>query len=103
MSNATRTRPERAAGPLRARVDVAVLGRGQRCPRSARAIDTFLVALDAPDHLLLGEPAYTQGDPREPGELSLLQINWDEELGVVYGDAGRFSFWGSPEDLRMGR
>ena len=70
---------------------------------STRTIDTFPVALDAPDHLLLGEPAYIQGDPREPGELSLLQINWDEELGFVYGDAGQISFWGSPEDLRMGR
>lgn len=67
------------------------------------AVDSFFVALDTPDHLLLGEPAYIQEDPREPGELSLLQLNWDTELGLRCGDAGQISFYGRSEDLRMGR
>ncbi|RKQ88229.1 uncharacterized protein YwqG [Solirubrobacter pauli] len=65
--------------------------------------DAFLRELDMPTHLLLGEPGYLQGDPREPGELSLLQLDWDEELGFEYGDAGTISFWGSPEDIRSAR
>jgi hypothetical protein len=65
--------------------------------------DAFLVELDMPTHLLLGEPGYLQADPREPGELSLLQLDWDEELGFMYGDAGTISFWGSPEDIRSAR
>lgn len=65
--------------------------------------DSFAVELDTPDHLLLGEPAYIQEDPREPGELSLLQLNWDEDLGYMYGDGGQISFYGTPEDLRLGR
>jgi uncharacterized protein YwqG len=65
--------------------------------------DAFLVELDMPTHLLLGEPGYLQEDPREPGELSLLQLDWDEELGFMYGDAGTISFWGRPEDIRAAR
>jgi hypothetical protein len=45
--------------------------------------DAFLVELDMPTHLFLGEPEYLQGDPRQPGELSLLQLDWDEELGFM--------------------
>jgi len=67
------------------------------------AVDTFAVDLDAPEHLLLGEPVYIQEDPREPGELSLLQLNWDVDLGFTYGDGGQISFYGRPEDLRAGR
>lgn len=63
----------------------------------------FVGELGSPDHLLLGEPAYLQADPREPGELSLLQLNWDEELRFVYGDGGQISFYGHPDDLRAGR
>jgi uncharacterized protein YwqG len=65
--------------------------------------DAFLAELDMPTHLLLGEPGYLQEDPREPGELSLLQLDWDEELGFMYGDAGTISFWGSPQDVRSAR
>jgi hypothetical protein len=67
------------------------------------AQDTFFVALDRPDHLLLGEPGYIQEDPRGPGELSLLQINWDTELGFEFGDGGQISFYGRADDLREGR
>jgi uncharacterized protein YwqG len=66
------------------------------------ALDAFAVELDAPEHLLLGEPTYIQEDPREPGDLSLLQLNWDEALGFTYGDGGQISFYGRPEDLRAG-
>ena len=66
-------------------------------------MDAYCVDLDAPEHLLLGEPVYIQEDPREPGELSLLQLNWDVELGFTYGDGGQISFYGRPEDLRAGR
>jgi uncharacterized protein YwqG len=65
--------------------------------------DDFLVELHMPEHLVLGEPEYIQGDPREPGEVSVLQLNWDEELGFMYGDGGEVSFYGSPEDLQAGR
>lgn len=64
--------------------------------------DDFLVELNMPTHQLLGEPEYRQGDPRERGELHLLQLNWDEELGFTYGDAGQVSFYGTLEDLGMG-
>lgn len=67
------------------------------------AVDAFAVALDAPEHLPLGEPVYIQEDPRDPGELSLLQLNWDVDLGFTYGDGGQISFYGRPEDFRAGR
>ena len=67
------------------------------------AYDAFAEALDTPDHLLLGEPVFIQEDPREDGELSLLQLNWDEELRFMFGDGGEVTFYGSPEDLRDGR
>jgi len=67
------------------------------------AVDTFAGDLGAPEHLLLGEPVYIQEDPREPGELSLLQLNWDADLGLTHGDGGQISFYGRPEDLRAGR
>ncbi len=72
-------------------------------PEDSSAVDAFCVDLDAPEHLLLGEPVYIQEDPREPGELSLLQLNWDVELGFTYGDGGQISFYGRPEDLRARR
>ena len=59
--------------------------------------------VESPDHLLFGEPVYIQDDPREPGDVSLLQLNWDEDLGYMHGDGGQISFYGSPEDLRTGR
>ncbi len=65
--------------------------------------EAFLSDLEMPTHLLLGEPEYIQEDPREPGELNLLQLDWDRELGFMYGDAGKISFYGSPEDLRAAR
>jgi len=65
--------------------------------------DGFLVELDMPAHLLLGEPEYIQGDPRGPGEVSLLQLNWDEDLGFTYGDGGEISFYASPDNLRAAR
>jgi uncharacterized protein YwqG len=67
------------------------------------AYEPFAEALDTPDHLLLGEPVFIQEDPREDGELSLLQLNWDEELRFMFGDGGQITFYGSPEDLRAGR
>jgi hypothetical protein len=72
-------------------------------PDDPNAVDTFAVDPDAPEHLLLGEPTYIQQDPREPGELSPLQLNWDVELGFTYGDGGQISFYGRAEDLRAGR
>jgi uncharacterized protein YwqG len=41
-------------------------------------------------------------NPREPEDLNLLQLNWDEELGFMFADAGQISFWAAPEDLRAG-
>ena len=60
-------------------------------------------ALETPDHLLFGEPVYLQEDPREPGELSLFQMNWDEDLDFVYGDGGQISFYGTVDDISAGR
>jgi uncharacterized protein YwqG len=67
------------------------------------AYSDFGEALATPDHLLLGEPVYLQGDPREPGELSLFQMNWDDDLDFVYGDGGQISFYGTAEDISGGR
>lgn len=65
--------------------------------------DDFAVEEDSPDHLLLGEPVYIQEDPRGPGEVSLLQVNWDEDLGFMWGDGGQISFYALPSDLEAGR
>jgi uncharacterized protein YwqG len=65
--------------------------------------DAFCEKVESPDHLLLGEPVYIQEDPRSAGETSLLQLNWDEELGYMHGDGGQISFYGPADDLRAGR
>ena len=54
-------------------------------------------------HLMLGHPTVVQEDPREPGEINLLHLDWDEELGFTYGDAGDVTFYGAAEDIRAGR
>jgi hypothetical protein len=54
-------------------------------------------------HLLLGHPTAVQWDPREPGEINLLHLDWDEQLGFMYGDAGDVMFSGAPEDILAGR
>jgi uncharacterized protein YwqG len=65
--------------------------------------DAFCEQVESPDHLLLGEPLYIQEDPRSVGEISLLQLNWDEDLGYMHGDGGQISFYGAANDLRAGR
>jgi uncharacterized protein YwqG len=67
------------------------------------AYEQLTEQVESPDHLLFGEPVYIQDDPREPGEVSLLQLNWDEDIEYMHGDGGQISFYGSPEDLRAGR
>ncbi|MDA0166243.1 YwqG family protein [Solirubrobacter ginsenosidimutans] len=59
--------------------------------------------IEAPDHILLGHPVFIQEDPCEPGEVSLLALNWDEDLGFMYGDGGQVTFYGAPGDFRAGR
>ena len=54
-------------------------------------------------HLILGHPTVVQGDPREPGEINLLHLDFDEELNFMYGDAGDITFYGAGEDIRAGR
>jgi uncharacterized protein YwqG len=57
----------------------------------------------SPDHLLLGHPVYIQDNPPDNGQISLLQLNWDEPLNFMCGDGGQITFFGSPADIRAGR
>jgi hypothetical protein len=59
--------------------------------------------LDSPSHLMLGNPSVVQEDPREPGEVSLLHMGSDEELGFDFLDLGDITFYGDPDDVRAGR
>jgi Domain of unknown function (DUF1963) len=75
-------------------------------PESGSDLDAFLElsrSMPSPDHLLLGHPPFIQDDPRDAGELSLLQLNWDEDLGFTYGDGGQVTFYGAADDIRAGR
>jgi hypothetical protein len=54
-------------------------------------------------HLMLGHPTVVQEDPREPGEINVLHLDWDEELGFMYGDAGDVMFYAAAEDIRAER
>jgi hypothetical protein len=54
-------------------------------------------------HLMLGHPTVVQEDPRAPGEINLLHLDYDEELGFMYGDAGDVTFYGTAEDIRAAR
>jgi uncharacterized protein YwqG len=54
-------------------------------------------------HLMLGHPTVVQEDPREPGEINLLHLDYDDELNFMYGDAGDVTFYGAAEDIRAGR
>jgi len=56
----------------------------------------------SPDHILLGHPVFIQDNPPGNGQISLLQLNWDEPLSFTYGDGGQITFFGSPEDIRAG-
>jgi hypothetical protein len=59
--------------------------------------------LESADHLLLGHPVYIQDNPPEDGQISLLQLNWDEPLNFMYGDGGQITFHGAPHDIHAGR
>ena len=59
--------------------------------------------LGEPGHLLLGHPVVVQGDPREPGEVSLLHLGWDEALGFEHLDGGDLTFHADADDVRAGR
>jgi hypothetical protein len=59
--------------------------------------------LREPSHLLLGHPATTQDDPRDPGEIALLHVGWDERLGFEFLDGGDLTVHGTAEDVRAGR
>ena len=59
--------------------------------------------LGEPGHLLLGHPVVVQGDPREPGEVSLLHLGWDEALGFEHLDGGDLTFYADADDICAGR
>jgi len=54
---------------------------------------------------LLGYPWPVQEDPREPGQIVLLHVAGDNELGfwLDFLDAGDIHFLGTPEAIRGGR
>ena len=57
-----------------------------------------------PVHRLFGHPDAIQGDPRTSGdEVLLLQVDSDDTLGTLWGDAGRIYFLIGPDDLATGR
>lgn len=58
--------------------------------------------LSAPRHLLLGHPVYVQDNPPEDGQISLLQINWDETLNFMFGDGGQITLHATPNDIQTG-
>ena len=55
------------------------------------------------DHQLLGFPATVQDDPRHKGEVSLLHIVDDWQIGFSFLDAGSLHFYAPPEDVRAQR
>ena len=58
--------------------------------------------LGADAHLMLGHPTVVQEDPRAPGEINLLHLDYDQELNFMYGDAGDVTFYGAADDIRNG-
>lgn len=47
----------------------------------------------AQNHMMLGKPDPVQDDPCGPDDVLLLQADTDEaQLGVMWGDVGRFYF-----------
>jgi hypothetical protein len=56
-----------------------------------------------PPHLVLGHPNVMQDDPRAPGQVSLLHVGWDPDLGFEFLDAGVLTFYGDAADVAAGR
>lgn len=56
-----------------------------------------------PPHLVLGHPSVVQGDPREAGDVSVLHLGWDPDLGFEHLDAGDLTFYGAADDVQAGR
>jgi hypothetical protein len=71
--------------------------------RLTEGFDAVTPGLGADAHLMLGHPSVVQVDPREPGEINLLHLDYDEELNFMYGDAGDVTFYGTAEDIRAGQ
>lgn len=59
--------------------------------------------LDPPGHLILGHPSVVQEDPREPGQINVLHMGWDEQLGFEFLDGGDITFYGDGADVEAGR
>ncbi|WP_261663587.1 YwqG family protein [Deinococcus sp. Marseille-Q6407] len=57
--------------------------------------------LGAGGHQLGGYPSFTQADPRGPDDprILLLQLDSDDDLGLMWGDMGIANFFIYPEDL----
>ncbi len=56
-----------------------------------------------PGHLLLGNPRPVQFDTRQPGEVSVLHLGWDDELGFEILDGGAVTFFGDKDAVSAGR
>jgi hypothetical protein len=56
-----------------------------------------------PGHLMLGHPAVVQEDPREPGQVNVLHIGYDEALGFEFLDAADLTFFGDADDVAAER
>ena len=52
---------------------------------------------------MLGHPTVVQWDPREPGQVSLLHIGYDEALRFEFLDGGDLTFYGDEDDVRAAR
>jgi hypothetical protein len=69
----------------------------------ADALQEVTPGLLEPGHLLLGHPVVVQDDPREPGQVSLLHVGWDEALRFEFLDGGDLTFYADAGDVRAGR
>ena len=60
---------------------------------------------DVPVHRMLGHPQAVQHDPRDGHRATclLLQVDSDDDLGMMWGDAGRLYYLIADEDLRARR
>jgi hypothetical protein len=71
--------------------------------RPRREADDALFAFEeklefeSPDHLVFGHRVFIGDNPPADDQISLLQLNCEEPLNLMYGDRGQIPLFGAPE------